>query len=282
MEQYLSSASTLTRHRGVTMNIWEYFFADPMTELYAFQHGGQVFYYAATSERAIPYNGNTYTPEYVWRSQLHYSSDFAKDTLSITLSAENPVARLFLDGSPEHLVKLTIYRGGYHAKDFAPVWIGTVNGANFSFSADAYSCELSCETHVSRMERRGLVRCYQLTCPFSLYDRHCSVDMAQYAKPATVLQTLGHKIELNISLTDNYYVAGQSAHPSGRRRFIVANTGQWITTDRPLGAAAGDLIILYPGCDKTRTACTEKFNNFVNFGGFPWLPIEDPFRTSIG
>lgn len=37
----------------------------------------------------------------------------------------------------------------------------------------------------------------------------------------------------------------------------------------------GDLIRLEAGCDKANTTCKLKFNNFLNFRGFPLLPGED-------
>jgi uncharacterized phage protein (TIGR02218 family) len=44
-----------------------------------------------------------------------------------------------------------------------------------------------------------------------------------------------------------------------------------------LGAeiAPGDLLRLEPGCDKREETCRLKFDNFLNFRGFPHLPGED-------
>ena len=44
-----------------------------------------------------------------------------------------------------------------------------------------------------------------------------------------------------------------------------------------LGAdlAPGDLIRLEAGCDKRSLTCRQKFNNFLNFRGFPHIPGED-------
>jgi hypothetical protein len=37
----------------------------------------------------------------------------------------------------------------------------------------------------------------------------------------------------------------------------------------------GDTFTAYPGCDKTQNTCTSKFNNLVNFGGFPYVPVPE-------
>ncbi len=39
--------------------------------------------------------------------------------------------------------------------------------------------------------------------------------------------------------------------------------------------AVGDTLRLEAGCDKLNTTCQAKFNNFLNFRGFPQLPGED-------
>jgi uncharacterized phage protein (TIGR02218 family) len=39
--------------------------------------------------------------------------------------------------------------------------------------------------------------------------------------------------------------------------------------------AAGDTVRLFAGCSKTATICRTKFNNFLNFRGFPHIPGED-------
>lgn len=41
---------------------------------------------------------------------------------------------------------------------------------------------------------------------------------------------------------------------------------------------AGTDIDVYPGCDKTITSCKNKFNNVVNFGGFPHIKPEVLYR----
>ena len=54
-------------------------------------------------------------------------------------------------------------------------------------------------------------------------------------------------------------------------------SGRQIVLWEELQAAptAGNLIRLEPGCDKRAETCRAKFNNFVNFQGFPDIPGED-------
>ncbi len=52
------------------------------------------------------------------------------------------------------------------------------------------------------------------------------------------------------------------------------------------GFAPGDRVRLEPGCDKRAETCRVKFDNFLNFRGFPDIPGEDwlvsyPVRTGV-
>lgn len=43
----------------------------------------------------------------------------------------------------------------------------------------------------------------------------------------------------------------------------------------------GESVYLSSGCDKKNSTCAEKFNNISNFGGFPYMPTDNPFEVSI-
>lgn len=264
-------------------DIWNYFFADPMMELYKFQCGSSFFAYAATSGKSFRFENLVFEPEYIVRTGLHYSSDYAKDTLTVTIPASNAIAQIYMNGTPEHLLHLTVYRGSKHAASFTPIWVGLVNGASFDFSSDTFVCELACETAASRMERFGLARCYQLTCPHTLYGTFCGVNQASFAEARQISVTSGFSVTVSgAAFADGYFTAGQLVRQDGSRRFVAANTGNTLTLERGLPLSVGDTVTLYPGCDKSRATCVNKFSNGVNFGGFPWMPLSSPFTSTIG
>ena len=51
----------------------------------------------------------------------------------------------------------------------------------------------------------------------------------------------------------------------------------------PLVAApsAGDTVALYPGYDGQAETASNTFNNYANFGGFPFIPTGNPFVLRI-
>lgn len=53
--------------------------------------------------------------------------------------------------------------------------------------------------------------------------------------------------------------------------------GRRIELWQSIGATvlSGDLVRIFSGCNKSATTCRTKFNNFLNFRGFPHIPGED-------
>lgn len=264
--------------------LYDVFFADSPVELYRFTLGGTAWGFVATCTDSYVHDGTTFVPEYLVRTRMHYSSDFARDVLTVTVPADNEVAQIFFTGTPEYQMRLAVLRGGWHNGGFSQIWSGTVNGAAFTFSSDTYTCDLTCETLAARMERQGLARCYQLTCPHTLYGPRCRADQGRMAAPETVKsQPSAIDIELSQTYADGWFSGGHLVrNADGKRRYIVSGTGSLIRMERGLSFNPGDSLTLYPGCDKSRTTCAEKFGNGLNFGGFPWLPAENPFTSSIG
>jgi uncharacterized phage protein (TIGR02218 family) len=63
-------------------------------------------------------------------------------------------------------------------------------------------------------------------------------------------------------------VQGDRPEASGLRRLML-----WQAPGRPV--AAGDRFRVVAGCDKRAETCRAKFDNFLNFRGFPHIPGDD-------
>ncbi|SLN46055.1 hypothetical protein AQS8620_01896 [Aquimixticola soesokkakensis] len=149
-----------------------------------------------------------------------------------------------------------------------------------------------------RAELRGLTealnqeqgRVYQAPCGAILGDGACGVDLSQP----------GYSVELAVeTLRDGKFfefsgIEGFEARWFERGRFVVlggAAAGLFgvIKNDRTSGGlrrielwealkavvAQGDLVRLEAGCDKRVETCRLKFDNMLNFRGFPDIPGED-------
>jgi uncharacterized phage protein (TIGR02218 family) len=52
-----------------------------------------------------------------------------------------------------------------------------------------------------------------------------------------------------------------------------------ITYEIPNFPVGGDVLSLYPGCDHSMATCISKFNNLVNYGGFPYMTQKNPWSN---
>ncbi|AHD00849.1 DUF2163 domain-containing protein [Leisingera methylohalidivorans] len=135
-----------------------------------------------------------------------------------------------------------------------------------------------------------LGRIYQKPCTAVLGDAACRFD----------LQTPGYAVELEAVEVARCEVFGWEALPgfeadwfTGGRLTVLSGAaeGLWaavkadqsstdgrrITLWEPVRAAVspGDRVRLEAGCDKRMETCRLKFNNLLNFQGFPDIPGED-------
>ncbi len=158
--------------------------------------------------------------------------------------------------------------------------------------------ELRRKGHEFHAELRGLSdalnqpqgRIYHKDCSAVLGDSHCGVDLTQY----------GYSVEIpleTIKKAQSFHFANLSGFDirwfEGGRFTILTGEGAGlvgvIKNDRIIGVGRrielwesiranlepGDMVRLQVGCDKRKETCQLKFDNLLNFRGFPDIPGED-------
>lgn len=107
-----------------------------------------------------------------------------------------------------------------------------------------------------------------------------------YKRTATVVGTnSGGRTVVTAALgvAPGYYDGGlltwETGRNAGRSQEIKVSTENSILLfQRPYHVPqAGDRMIIYPGCDKTRATCAARFSNILNFRGEPDVPGQDKY-----
>ena len=62
---------------------------------------------------------------------------------------------------------------------------------------------------------------------------------------------------------------------------IVSKTGTACKVISVSSFAVGQDVYLYKGCGRIKTHCLLRYNNFINFGGFPWMPQANIYEVGI-
>lgn len=147
---------------------------------------------------------------------------------------------------------------------------------------------------LSEALNRPLGRIYQVPCAAVLGDRACGVDPAQpaFEREGVVLPCEGRthlRIAADPSYEPGWFEGGRLDVITGAarglwglvRRETVQGGEMEITLEQPLGVqvAAGERIRLRAGCDKRASTCRAKFDNLLNFQGFPDIPNQDWMMT---
>jgi len=87
---------------------------------------------------------------------------------------------------------------------------------------------------------------------------------------------IGAVIALKPASIDGWFIGGLMEF-GVEKRTIVMHVGNVITIAyRMVNLADNDSVDVYPGCDGRNITCRDKFDNIINFLGFPYIPIENP------
>lgn len=166
--------------------------------------------------------------------------------------------------------------------DALVTWIGTVSGINQVGELEA---SVRCSMLSTSLQRGGLRYGYQKSCPHVLYASNtCRVDREAFKIEGVVTAVGGNTVSATAfdALADGWFNGGfiEFEIPSGmtERRMVLNHVGPVLTImGLPVGISVGDTVSAFPGCDRTVDTCIAKFNNLVNYGGFPHSPGRNPF-----
>lgn len=159
--------------------------------------------------------------------------------------------------------------------------IGEVTRSEFSFSA-----ELRSSAHYFDQQRGGA---FQRSCLADLGDPQCKFNVTTpgFSTTGVVVSNTGELIvaDLTGAFRAGFFAEGRLTFSSG------ANAGASVsvkshsqsglrasfTTWTRFGSAisVGDRFAVVAGCDKSPDSCRSKFDNLINFRGFPHMPGND-------
>ncbi|WP_026606954.1 DUF2163 domain-containing protein [Methylocapsa acidiphila] len=118
---------------------------------------------------------------------------------------------------------------------------------------------------------------YSPSCQHKLYDSGCTLIKSAFGAMGQVGAGSTPTI-INWSAAAAEYAQGTIAFTSGPNIGATANikaavAGSLTLSNKlPHQPTVGDAFTVYQGCDHTLSTCRTKFNNQINFRGFPFIP----------
>jgi uncharacterized phage protein (TIGR02218 family) len=252
-------------------------------ELYHFTKGTEIWRYTSHDE-AVEYEGHAYAPTNISRTAPELSQQRSSAGITVTLPRNHEIPNLFKVFVPQSTLWLKILR--LHKKEnnqiseARPFWQGLIQAVNWQGS----EAKLACDPITQLLQRQGPRVTYQSTCNHMLYSKPCGVVSDDYKEIITVESVSEYNIQSSSfrKQPDDWYALGFLSRQNEDFRMITEHKGDTVTLLLPFdNLAVGSELWLHTGCDRTIKTCQEKFNNHINFGGFPYIPTKNPFATGI-
>ena len=258
-------------------------------ELYTFTVGAVITRYAS-AEDTITESADDYVPAAIQRSKLVGGGpDSRNDAITLTLPGDDQLVRQYINSVPgvaADVVIERIQRTDGVSYEVVRIFEGRIESV--AFESGGRVAKIQVVPRV-RAQSRPIPRCiYSGLCNHVLYDARCQVDDTDPAyKLANTLVTdeTGNTITVTgaAAYGDGFFTGGfVEAGGGADHRLILSHTGNVLVLHLPFASSVdGVLVNVYAGCDHTPTTCKSKFDNIVNFGGFPFVPTKNPFQTGL-
>lgn len=127
-----------------------------------------------------------------------------------------------------------------------------------------------------------VVETYSTTCPASLGDSRCQKNLTSFTYSATVTSVTSRSSFVISGPTnaDGWFANGALKFTSGDNDGFAFDIRQWTQSSSRVDlwlptikdVSPGDTLQIVAGCDKQPATCRTKFDNIINFQGFPFLP----------
>jgi uncharacterized phage protein (TIGR02218 family) len=134
---------------------------------------------------------------------------------------------------------------------------------------------------------------YEVACNADVFDARCGLSAASFSASSSVTAITSNSVFNAVSLAaqpTGYYAGGLLTWTSGlndglRMEVKAFTTGTGLIElflPMPFDIGGGDTFDIQAGCDKSVATCLSKFNNVINFRGFPYIPGNDKISSGLG
>ncbi len=236
-------------------------------------------------DRKVTFGGQDYEPSSVYDASANQTSDRLNvDTMEVTgildsegITEEDIEAGLWDDA------KITLRQVNYE---------DLTQGAEIMRNGDLGEVQRKRGTYT--VELRGLAQKLQNnigeqvlpTCPWRFGSqgsrRACRFDVESLRVNATVGTVTSRRVFVitPVPAVDTYglgevtFTSGENENRRMEVKALTVGGESTLQLSMPRTVAPGDTLSIIPGCDKTPEMC-KAYGNFVNFGGFPFVPGQD-------
>lgn len=252
-------------------------------ELYRFRGAANTEYRYSTADQPVVFSGEEYLPGIVARSQIEQKTGELPQGIEIKLDARDVLPQQYVPFQPGEPVAVTIFRLHVHDNDLeaVPIFTGEVASVNNDVEGVA---TLTCIPIDAKLKREVPWPRFTPTCTRTLYEPGCNLNRLDWRVTADVTLAQGTLLTVpSISgFNIGYFRGGYVQRSNGDRRLILQHDPLQVRIDYPFfDVDAPETMFFFPGCDRLRSTCIDKFNNRANFLGFTQVPTVNPFEKGL-
>lgn len=262
--------------------------AEPI-DFYQITVGSRV-YWLTSADKDTTFNSQVYVSTAIQRTPAKVSASNSDGSITIQIPQDHALSALFYGVPPGQKGTINIRRthkslltGGVYEFAF------TGYLSNVKFEGDLFTA-IRWASPAEFLGRNAPRFKYIGLCNHVLGDAWCGKDLEALkltasvtALPAADIITVPGSSGLGADYLEGGFVSFTS--PGGPDyRLILSQSGNDLRLLAPfMDSVLGQLVSVYPGCKHRPVQdCQGKFNNLPQFGGFPHIPVINPFQTRIG
>lgn len=273
-------------------------------ELYLFSNKEETFAYTSGPDPVV-FGLNTYQPLAISRTDPNLEDVTTARNLGVKVPITEPFARRYLNFVPASLDTCIVYR--QHSTDGgAPETIQFFTGEVTNVTFKKNEATINVQNVGAILERLVPQQTCRNGCNHILYDTKCAVTENSFRITTTVtgissdgltitvdadtntFPSTGLQLSAQLSADSDFLLGGLLERDGGNENRMVRatadQTGDIIecTIIFPFQTLAlGTQLQLFAGCDHQFSTCTDKFSNTERYGGFPFIPLKNPFTIGV-
>ena len=245
------------------------------SELYVFYDGVNTYRYTS-GMREVIINYNTYIKESINRTSIKRDASLSKNKITITMPITNEVVKQWITPDITKYLLVDIYTLDRNYQTTIS-WSGRLTQTSTSDN----EMDMTFELLITRTAQTGVNDRVQRNCRYSLYSERCGLNRENFKIMGEITSYKNDVLSLIFEkeVPNGYFSGGILQTPNGEQTFIKDHHETSITLFRRNQQIVDNLrngitsVALYKGCSRTLDSCNT-FNNTLNYGGFPYLPLE--------
>ena len=245
--------------------------------LYTVKMGNQSWYYTS-NEVDITSNSILYHARPIYRNELSY--DLTVTNMKLIVPSDLYPFSIYKSSTPILPIVVSISEYPTGAKKFeGRVLVEAFNGKKGE-------TEISLGSIINLEQSVAPSATFSAFCRFELYDGNCTIGKSSWSVSANSSEVVVNGLSYTHSSFDDLgadvFQFGYILLDTGEAQYITNHSGTTITLLGKLSTLdVSSTLTVQAGCDKSYDICSGRFNNLPNFGGFPYIPNENPVLDGI-